>query len=93
MKPFIGLVAAAVLSTAALAKDGNDPFAVCHQDMQKVCGNVQPGEGRIVKCMMDNQARLSPPCAALIAKKKEKEAQQSKPWQQGQHSNKPPKQY
>jgi hypothetical protein len=72
MKILIPLAFALAASTAA-AKDGNDPFAACHQDMERLCKDVKPGEGRIIKCMMDNQAKASPACAALIAKKKEKE--------------------
>jgi hypothetical protein len=76
MKILIPLVLALAASTAA-AKDGNDPFAVCHQDMERLCKDVKPGEGRIIKCMMDNQAKASPACAAMIAKKKEKEAKRN----------------
>jgi len=74
MKTFLCFVSCAVLSVSAIAKDGADPFAVCHQDMQRLCKDVKPGEGRIIKCMMDNEARASAGCAALIAKKREKEA-------------------
>jgi hypothetical protein len=66
----LALASAAFLATA---KDGNDPFAACHQDMQRLCGDVKPGEGRIIKCMMANEARASAPCAALLAEKRRKE--------------------
>jgi len=74
MKSLTALAFALALTAPALAKDGSDPFAACHQDMQRLCGDVKPGEGRIIKCMMDNEARASAGCAALIAKKREKEA-------------------
>ena len=74
MKKFFCFICAAALSASAMAKDGSDPFAACHQDMQRLCGEVKPGEGRIIKCMMDNEARASPACAALIAEKRKKEA-------------------
>ena len=74
MKPLtVGLLVLA-LTTPVLAKDGADSFAACHQDMQRLCKDVKPGEGRIMKCMMDNESRASAGCAALIAKKREKEA-------------------
>jgi len=59
--------------TAAQAKDGKDPSAVCRADFDRLCKNVQPGEGRQVKCMMDNRASASGDCAAFLNKKHEKE--------------------
>jgi hypothetical protein len=74
MKRVFYFIWAATLSASAMAKDGSDPFAACHQDMQRLCADVKPGEGRIIKCMMANEARASPACAALLAEKRKKEA-------------------
>jgi hypothetical protein len=61
-------------ATAVHAKDdGKDPFAVCRADLDRLCKNVQPGEGRQVKCMMDNRANASGECAVMLNKKHEKE--------------------
>jgi len=50
-------------------------FAACKQDYERFCKGVQPGGGRIMQCMVDNQSRVSAPCAAVLAAK-EKEEQQ-----------------
>ena len=65
-------------ATAAHAKDGKDPFAVCRADFDRLCKNVPPGEGRQVKCMMENRASTSGECKAVLQKKHEKE----QAWQQ-----------
>ena len=60
-------------ATVVQAKDGKDPFSVCRADIDKLCKNVQPGEGRQVKCMMDNRASASGECAAVLNEKHKKE--------------------
>jgi hypothetical protein len=79
MKPilFASLMA---LAFAAGAKDGKDPFAACQADMERLCKDVKPGDGRLVKCMMENKSRASSGCQAVLAEKeqKEKQAQQNK---------------
>src|SRR5215470_9952217 len=63
---------AAALAPAALAQGkaekGEGP---CREDAKKFCGNVQPGGGRIARCMKENEAQLSPACQSAM-----KEAQQ-----------------
>ena len=80
---------AAGLALAALgtqAKDGKDAFAACRADFDRLCRNVQPGDGRQVKCMMDNRANVNPQCGALLDEKKRKQEQ----WQaQGNKPKKP----
>lgn len=66
------------LAFAASAKDGKDPFAACHADLERLCKDVKPGEGRLVKCMMENKARASGACQAVLAEKEQKQKQ----WQQ-----------
>ena len=70
-------IATLALSGAASAKDGKDPFAVCRADLERLCGDVKPGEGRQVKCMMEKRAGASGECATILNKKAEKEAQHS----------------
>ena len=40
---------------------------VCAPDIQKHCGNVKAGEGRIAQCLVDNKAKLSPACSGEVA--------------------------
>jgi hypothetical protein len=72
-----------VLSLAAQAKEGgNNDFTVCKADMERLCSSVKPGDGRLVKCMMENKSRASSGCQAVLAKKEQKE----KAWQPHQQS-------
>ena len=47
----------------------NLQFAVeaCGSDIEKTCGDVQPGEGRIAQCLIDNKATISEPCQESVA--------------------------
>jgi len=44
----------------------------CAGDVAKFCGDVKPGEGRLVKCLKEKKDQLSPQCKAHVAKVKEK---------------------
>jgi hypothetical protein len=44
----------------------------CVADAKKLCKDVQPGEGRIARCMKEHEKELSPGCKHNIAKAKEK---------------------
>jgi hypothetical protein len=71
---------ATAFSTAVFAKEGgNDPFAACKADFERYCKSVHPGDGRIVKCMMENKSRVSSGCQAVLEKKQQHEQQANKP--------------
>ena len=56
---------------------GADPAgSVCKEDIQKFCGNVIPGEGRILMCLQSQIDQISPECRGAMeaGKKKVKEA-------------------
>lgn len=40
---------------------------LCDQDIDKLCGSVDPGEGRIAQCLIDNKEKASPDCSAEIS--------------------------
>jgi hypothetical protein len=40
---------------------------MCAADRRTLCGGVQPGGGRIVRCLARNAAQLSPQCRAALA--------------------------
>jgi len=42
----------------------------CANDLQKFCSNVQPGGGRIAKCLKEHENDLSPACKQQIAEVK-----------------------
>lgn len=44
----------------------------CADDVAKICKDVQPGQGRLIKCMKEHENELSPGCKANLAGIKEK---------------------
>ena len=55
------------LSSHALAESGRagntgNAGNMCKEDIEKFCKDVKPGEGRIIKCLMDNKDKLSGGC-------------------------------
>jgi Cysteine rich repeat len=40
---------------------------VCEKDITTVCGQIEPGEGRIIDCLIENQPKLSAQCRAEVA--------------------------
>jgi len=71
-----------LLSCALLLMVASAAFAQerpCAGDVAKFCGNVQQGEGRIAKCLKQNEAQLSPGCKMHLVQVKEalKEAHQA----------------
>ena len=42
----------------------------CANDVQTLCPGIEPGDGRVMKCLHDNMAKLSPECKARHDKMK-----------------------
>ena len=67
------LVALALALGAGVASaqqhQGHD---VCKTDVQKFCKDVQPGGGKVAKCLAQHDADLSAPCKEGIAKMRER---------------------
>lgn len=38
----------------------------CIADAQKLCGDVEPGEGRIISCLAQNQSKLDTGCSNAL---------------------------
>ena len=55
----------------ARAKEAHE---ACADDVQKLCKDVQPGEGRVIRCLRENSKDLSPECRnkMVTAEKKPK---------------------
>jgi hypothetical protein len=74
MGSFIVIIAALVAFPAMAAQgQGTGPGrGPCAEDIAKVCKDVQPGGGRILKCMKEHENELSPACKQHVAQMKEK---------------------
>lgn len=64
---FAALLACSLLGAAARAEE-----SPCKSDMEKFCKDVQPGEGRIIKCLKEHEAELSAECRTKGDELKEK---------------------
>lgn len=50
--------------------------SACEADVKRLCSGVQPGGGRLLGCLQQNAASVSPPCTeALVAAKAARPAQ------------------
>jgi hypothetical protein len=47
---------------ADLKAEAKDVRKACKQDVENFCKDVRPGGGRILKCMKENEAKLSTEC-------------------------------
>jgi Cysteine rich repeat len=72
----IGCVVMSALATDATSPSGSPVVAACKQDMQTLCSDVKPGEGRVKECMKSHREQLSAGCkAAIKANHSERSAQ------------------
>ncbi len=63
----VGGVVAALFSLFSRADAAQQSQkGACKADVQKLCKDVQPGEGKILECLKTHQAEVSAPCASHI---------------------------
>lgn len=64
---------ALLLSVLALAAPaGAEGTGPCKADKERLCKDVEPGEGRILECVKAHEAELSEKCKAMSGRMKEK---------------------
>lgn len=60
----------ALLDAAVVFGDEGNFFqyaaSVCEADIEKSCGGIEPGDGKIAACLQENQASVSQPCQEAI---------------------------
>ena len=68
--PVAGLFAAitsfAVVQSAFAAPPEGGALASCAADLQKLCGGIEAGGGKKMRCLLQNQAQLSPGCDTAV---------------------------
>jgi hypothetical protein len=69
----VGVVTAALVSTAARAEAPPAPAPPCHEQIRQLCGNVEPGGGRMKECVAAHQKDLTPDCQAKITQREDQE--------------------
>lgn len=42
----------------------------CRADVEQFCRGIEPGGGRVVRCLKDNEAKLTPACRDSLARHK-----------------------
>ncbi len=52
---------------AQVREKSRDIKKACKQDYKKLCMQVKAGEGRIIKCLKENEAQLSEGCKSALA--------------------------
>lgn len=68
------LVLALTLMSLVLASGSDSVIATespCKADFDRLCGDVQPGQGRIHACLMKHKEEISPECRAFLEEKAE----------------------
>jgi hypothetical protein len=68
------LAFSSAIAMAADQPQGNSPRVACKADVEKLCSGMQPGGGRIVGCLKQNEAQLSAACKDALAKARERKA-------------------
>lgn len=60
------LVMLGLLIGASSAFAADAPKGACRDDAKKFCASVQPGGGRVMTCLKEKQAELSPACQTTL---------------------------
>ena len=67
-----GLIASCLLAASANAQEMADIKTYCMSDMERLCKGIEPGGGRILKCLKANKKEMSVGCAQALQKLKGK---------------------
>jgi class 3 adenylate cyclase len=49
------------------ALSSGNPMDLCRENVERFCRDVQPGEGRIIRCLMEHSDSLDPACAGTLS--------------------------
>jgi gas vesicle protein len=77
--PIIVCVTTALILNTAGVKAKDDP---CKADLERLCKEVRPGQGRIANCLKEHEAELSPECKSFRQSKMDEMKERSNALQQ-----------
>lgn len=67
-----GFIASCLLAAPAKSQEMADIETYCMSDIKRVCPGIEPGGGRILKCLKANKKEMSVGCAQALQKLKAK---------------------
>jgi len=76
------LCSAALFATTAVAVEQQMHSDACRSDVERLCKNVQMGEGRVAKCLKDNEAGVSAACKDHMTQLRERAQDRMKAFEQ-----------
>jgi|SRR5471032_2250118 Cysteine rich repeat len=71
------LAAMSAFATDTAPQSGSPVAAACKQDVQTLCTDVKPGEGRVKECMKSHHEQLSAGCKAAIKANRREHSEQA----------------
>jgi hypothetical protein len=57
---------------ASVAQKVKEVGEACEDDIHSYCAGVQPGQGRVLRCLASNRSSLAPACEAVLGGAQEK---------------------
>jgi hypothetical protein len=45
-------------------------FGPCQEDVQRLCADVKPGQGRMARCLREKEAEVSPACREFLKQRR-----------------------
>jgi Golgi apparatus protein 1 len=76
------LCSAALFTTAAVADEQQMRGDACRADVERLCKDVQVGEGRVANCLKHNNASVSAGCKEHMAKMRERAQERMQAFEQ-----------
>ncbi len=67
-----GFIASCLFLSPAKSQEMQDLSTYCMSDIERLCKGIEPGGGRIIKCLKANKKEMSVGCAQALQKLKAK---------------------
>jgi Cysteine rich repeat len=67
-----GFIASCLLESPIKAQEMEELRTYCTSDAERFCKGIQPGGGRIIRCLIANQREVSAGCAQVLQNLKAK---------------------